>query len=533
MNPGGATLSAASDAPAVGTGARLRVVLLHGWGSRSGVFAAFARALAADFDVLALDLPAHGASAQEAFPRQEAALLAWMRERIPAGAVLIGWSLGGALGLRLAQAFPGHLAALVTIATSPCFLQREDWSAGMDAAAFAAFRAGLLADAQAQLGRFAALQAHRDLRQRELARQLRALAVAPAGTGELLAALDTLAGLDLRAGLAALELPVLHVLGERDAIVTAQVAAHYARLQPRASVWLVPGAAHAPFLSRPAAVLARVTDFLCSRLAAPAAATRSKQDIARSFGRAAAGYERAAQLQRTIGEELLALAPPLAPARVLDLGSGTGHFSARLARRFPRAAVIGLDLAEGMLRQARAGTPGAAARWLCGDAEQLPLAGASIDLVYSSLALQWCESPGPALAGIARVLAPGGQALIATLGDDTLWELRAAWRAVDARVHVNRFESVATLERAARAAGLVVRVIGQKYHLPAYPDAQALARELRALGAHNVNAGRPDGLAGRGAWRRLQSAYAELANPDGTLPATYRALCLWLEKPRG
>jgi malonyl-CoA O-methyltransferase len=280
-------------------------------------------------------------------------------------------------------------------------------------------------------------------------------------------------------------------------------------------------------------VAARVTDFLCARLAAPAAATRSKQDIARSFGRAAAGYERAAQLQRTIGEELLALAPPLAPARVLDLGSGTGYFSARLAQRFPRAAVIGLDLAEGMLRQARAGTHGQSASWLCADAEQLPLAGASIDLVYSSLALQWCEAPGPALAEIARVLAPGGQALIATLGDDTLWELRAAWRAVDGRVHVNRFESVAALEHAARAAGLRVCAVHQRYHLPAYPDVQGLARDLRAIGAHNVNAGRPGGLAGRGAWRRLQSAYALLANPDRTLPATYRALCLWLEKPRG
>ncbi|MBK8993675.1 MAG: alpha/beta fold hydrolase [Gammaproteobacteria bacterium] len=123
---------------------RLRVVLLHGWGSRGEVFAALAEALAAHFDVLVLDLPAHGAASGEAFPREEAALLGWMRERIPAGAVLAGWSLGGALGLRFAQAFPGHLAALVTIATSPCFLQREDWSVGMDAASFAAFRAGLL-----------------------------------------------------------------------------------------------------------------------------------------------------------------------------------------------------------------------------------------------------------------------------------------------------------------------------------------------------------------------------------------------------
>ncbi|MBK8993676.1 MAG: hypothetical protein IPM40_19400 [Gammaproteobacteria bacterium] len=149
-------------------------------------------------------------------------------------------------------------------------------------------------------------------------------------------ALETLARTDLRATpLAALELRCC-VLGERDAVVAPQVAAHYARLQPRASVWLVPGAAHAPFLSRPAAVAARVTDFLLTSFAAARRCRAASEDVARSFGRAAAGYERAAALQRTIGEELLALAPPLAPARVLDIGSGTGHFSARLAGGFAR-----------------------------------------------------------------------------------------------------------------------------------------------------------------------------------------------------
>jgi len=517
--------------PASASG-RQQLVLLHGWGSRREVFAPLVAALGVDFDIVALDLPAHGAAREEPFPRGTELLLEWLRARVPRGAVLAGWSLGGALGLRFAQAFPAHLAGLVTFATGPCFLQREDWRAGMEAARFAAFRDGLLRDKAAQWRRFAALQALADVRQRDVARQLGALGAPEAPAAELLAALDTLAGLDLRTGLATLALPVLHVLGERDAIVPVAVAAEYARLQPDASVWLVRGAAHVPQLSRPAAVAARVRDFVLSRSVRSAGGDRCKRDVARSFGRAAPSYEGAARLQRAVGEELLALAHHAlpSPVRVLDLGCGTGHFAARLAARYAGARITGLDIADGMLRHARARADVAGLEWVCGDAEQLPLAAGSVDLLFSSLALQWCEHAGSAFREIARVLAPGGQALVSTLGDDTLWELRAAWRAVDDGVHVNRFERMSVLVESARAAGLTLRAASQTYHVLAYREVQSLARELRALGAHNVNPGRPAGLAGRGVWRRLQAAYGELANPDGSLPATYRAICLRLEK---
>ncbi|HND14651.1 MAG TPA: malonyl-[acyl-carrier protein] O-methyltransferase BioC, partial [Pseudomonadales bacterium] len=82
----------------------------------------------------------------------------------------------------------------------------------------------------------------------------------------------------------------------------------------------------------------------------------------------------------------------------------------------------------------------------------------------------------------------------------------------------------------ARWYAVRVRVLTQRQHRPAYTDVRALARELRALGAHNLNAGRAAGLAGRDTWRRLQQAYAALADPDGSLPATWRVVSLVLER---
>ena len=80
-----------------------------------------------------------------------------------------------------------------------------------------------------------------------------------------------------------------------------------------------------------------------------------------------------------------------------------------------RAGVVrvGLDIAEGMLRHARAAS--AAPHWVCADAEQLPLAADSVDLVFSSLALQWCETPGQALREIARVLKPVGRLAVSDI----------------------------------------------------------------------------------------------------------------------
>ena len=82
---------------------------------------------------------------------------------------------------------------------------------------------------------------------------------------------------------------------------------------------------------------------------------------------------------------------------------------------------------------------GASCDWLVADAEALPLVNDSVDLVFSSLALQWCYRPDHLFAELARVLKPGGICVFTSLGPDTLRELRAAWAAVDAHQHVNAF----------------------------------------------------------------------------------------------
>ena len=247
-----------------------------------------------------------------------------------------------------------------------------------------------------------------------------------------------------------------------------------------------------------------------------------KRQVAASFSRAAASYDTVAELQRSVGEALLARLPAeLAVDRWLDLGSGTGFFSRRLAERLPAAEGVALDLAEGMLRHAR--PQGGARHYLAGDAECLPLRSGCLELVVSSLALQWCDDFPAVLREARRVLRPGGAMLFASLCEGTLGELRDAWRAVDGFTHVNRFRTFAQYQALCAASGLRVGTLVREPQVLHFADLRALTHSLKALGAHNLNPGRPGGLTGRARVRALVEAYERYRTPAG-LPATYQVV---------
>lgn len=256
---------------------------------------------------------------------------------------------------------------------------------------------------------------------------------------------------------------------------------------------------------------------------------RDKWAVAQSFSRAAASYDSVAQLQRAVGNQLLQQLPTLQPARVVDLGSGTGYFTDKLQTQYPAACVLGLDMAEGMLRYAR-DQRAQSLHWLAADMEALPLADASVDLLFTSLALQWCEDLPAFFRGARRALVPGGCLAIASLGPKTLFELRDSWRQVDDYVHVNDFVAGDPLRRAATEAGLVECSWRSSMEIMRYDSLKALTHELKSLGAHNVNHDRAQGLTGPKKLRALLAAY-EAYRTDGVLPASYEVQWLIVHKP--
>ncbi|MDO7667793.1 MAG: malonyl-ACP O-methyltransferase BioC [Pseudomonadota bacterium] len=260
-----------------------------------------------------------------------------------------------------------------------------------------------------------------------------------------------------------------------------------------------------------------------------------KHLVARSFGNAAAHYDDVAVLQRQTGDELLDRLSlvTLQPKRVLDLGVGTGRNLTLLAKRYPNAQLLALDIAPAMLQQARQRYQKVSGikRWLpysnmpfylAGDAEELPLADNSVDLVFANLALQWCD-PRMSFAEIQRVLRPDGLLMFTTLGPDTLRELRQAWAEVDDYPHVNMFYDMHDVGEAMMAAGLAEPVLDTDRYTLTYDSAMALMKDLKVLGARNVNSGRRRGLTGKNTIKQVGDAY-EPFRRDGVLPATYEVV---------
>ena len=269
----------------------------------------------------------------------------------------------------------------------------------------------------------------------------------------------------------------------------------------------------------------------------------TKRTIRHSFERAAAHYDEAAFLQhevaRRLDEHLDGV--KIEPQRILDAGCGTGFGSSLLRARYPRADVIGLDLAQAMLQRALARQRGSV--WeklrarlmpnvphfqpLCGDIEQLPLARASLDMVWSSLALQWVGGGIDGLQAsfkqLRRVLKPGGLFIFASFGPDTLKELRAASTGLDGYHHVNRFIDMHDVGDALVHAGFSNPVMEMEQITLTYPDLPALLRDLKQIGAHTVLEGRRAGLMGKSAWRQMAINY-EIFRQDDRLPASYEVV---------
>lgn len=273
----------------------------------------------------------------------------------------------------------------------------------------------------------------------------------------------------------------------------------------------------------------------------PEPAFPDKRAVRRAFSRAARSYDAHAVLQREVGQRLVEHLEGirLEPRRVLDLGCGTGASFDALAQRFPAARLAGVDVAHAMLREARSRTPwwrrigrAAAPALVCGDAERLPFARASCEMVFSNLALQWCR-PEAAFAEVARVLAPEGLFLFSTLGPDTLKELRAAFADPGDARHVNRFVDMHDLGDALVHAGFADPVMEMEVITLEYASLSAVVADLRAIGASNALPDRPRGLGGRARWREAEARY-ERHRRDGVLPATYEVVYghAWRSAPR-
>ncbi|MXS84715.1 malonyl-[acyl-carrier protein] O-methyltransferase BioC [Nitrosomonas sp. HPC101] len=264
-----------------------------------------------------------------------------------------------------------------------------------------------------------------------------------------------------------------------------------------------------------------------------------KRMLRRSFEQAAASYDQSAVLQREICDRMLSRLEYIkyVPGKIIDAGSGTGYGTRKLIERYPAAEIVPMDIALTMHDHARtviAEQLPAWRRWLpfgrhqpegyiCADMEQLPLREASVGMIWSNLAIQWCNDLKQTFTEAYRVLENGGLLMFSTFGPDTLKELRQVFKSVDPFNHVNRFTDMHDVGDMLVGSGFSLPVMDMEYITLTYEDVRSVMRDLKAIGAHNVTHGRRRGLMGKAAWQQVIDQY-ETLRQDGRLPATYEVV---------
>lgn len=218
------------------------------------------------------------------------------------------------------------------------------------------------------------------------------------------------------------------------------------------------------------------------------------------FDEQAGDYESVALVQARVAK-LLAARLGGEPARVLEIGCGTGLLSAQLKALFPAAELLLTDIAPNMLAQAERKL-GRGARYLVMDGQWPDTSLGRFDLVVSSLAFQWFDDLPGALARLAEMLAPGGVLVFATLGRESFAQWRQAHEEMGLACGLRDYVDAGAFPWPVGLAGRIETLFVDEF----CADGQAFARGMKTLGAARSPAGhRPVGV---GRFRALLARFS-------------------------
>ncbi len=196
------------------------LVLIHGWGFNADIFQSIISNLEQKYKVILFDLPGFGRS-----DFLKGGLNEWLDiivKIIPLNSIIVGWSLGGLVAIKIAEIITTK--KLILLASSPCFVRKKDWQYGISTDNFIQFAKELNINAIKTLQNFASLQTKNKQYLNTINRNIAKYKIS---TKALNQGLDILLTNDLRDNFINLKCQKQGILGKYDTLVSAKISKWY------------------------------------------------------------------------------------------------------------------------------------------------------------------------------------------------------------------------------------------------------------------------------------------------------------------
>lgn len=243
-----------------GTGPDL--VFLHGLAWTQAVWQPLLSHLQTKYRITLVDLPGFGRSHSAYIDFELATIFEQLFAVVPQRATWVGWSLGGIIATEIALQHPERVEGLILTANTPRYLVDSNWP-GISDETFAEFYRLITSDFRKHARHFIALQCDQDMSLRKRWRELQSIVLKHDPDPAVLEhSLIFLKRADLRDRLHAVQCPTLYILGEYDRMVPVQIASSLKQHLSAATIKIMPGVSHLPFLSNPSLFCNLLTQFI-------------------------------------------------------------------------------------------------------------------------------------------------------------------------------------------------------------------------------------------------------------------------------
>ena len=238
-------------------------ILLHGWAMNRHCWHYLSSVLEKVYTAIRVDLPGHheGCGSSFSFTREDE-LITELSNLTEEGATWMGWSLGGLLAQRVAQAYPHKVKRLICIGSAACYLQKEAWAQGISEKDFNNYLKVFNADDSMAIEHFLGLQVAGTERAKETLKALKIFVSRNYETKELAAALELLRKQDMREAIPHYNCPALFMGGGADSLISKENIKASAALAPQGEAYIVSGAGHAPMISHLDGFTTGLVDYL-------------------------------------------------------------------------------------------------------------------------------------------------------------------------------------------------------------------------------------------------------------------------------